>query len=82
MTLQERLDAHKADFRAKVPVEVVQIMQRATRDLEDSGLAGKALGPGDRFPDFELPSHRGTSVRSQDLLAHGPLVATVYRGVW
>jgi len=82
LTLQERLDAHKSDFLTKVAPKVVQIMQQATRDLEDSGLAGKALGVGDHFPAFELPSHRGTSVRSQDLLDQGPLVATVYRGVW
>ena len=82
MGLQERLDEHRAASRTKMPPESVKIMEKATRDLEESGLALDALGTGDRFPSFELPSHRGGSVRLQDLLGQGPLVATVYRGVW
>lgn len=82
MTLQEKLDAHKAEFRGKAPAEALAVMDRATRDLIDSGLAEKAAGVGDRFADFELPGHRGDLVRSAELLAAGPLVVTVYRGVW
>jgi AhpC/TSA family protein len=39
-----------------------------------------ALGPGDRAPDFELPSADGRRVRLRDQLEHGPVVLTFYRG--
>jgi hypothetical protein len=38
MTLQERLNAHKAEFESKVPPEKLAIMHRATEDLRRSGI--------------------------------------------
>ena len=34
------------------------------------------------FPAFALPNAAGETVRSADLLAKGPLVLTIFRGVW
>lgn len=82
MTLQDRLDAFKAEFRAARPVEVRQVMERATAELIASGAAGRALKAGDRAPDFTLDAPDGTPVASADLLARGPLVVSFYRGVW
>lgn len=41
-----------------------------------------ALGPGDRAPDFDLPSADGRRVRLSDQLEQGPVVLTFYRGAW
>jgi Redoxin len=83
MSLQDRLDAFKADFEGKkAPPEAVAVMHKATADLIASGQAKRALSAGDRPPAFTLPDPDGIAVTSADLLSHGPLVVTFYRGVW
>lgn len=82
MSLQDRLDAFKAEFIAARPPEVRATMERATAELIASGAAGRALKAGDRAPAFALEAPDGTPVTSADLLAQGPLVVSFYRGVW
>src|SRR5690349_21551949 len=83
MTLQDRLDAFKADFESnKAPPEAVAAFHKATAELIASGQAERALKAGDRVPAFTLPDADGVAVSSTDLLARGPLVLTFYRGVW
>lgn len=82
MSLQDRLDAFKAEFIAARPPEVRAIMERATAELVASGAAGRALRAGDRAPAFTLEAQDGTPLSSADLLADGPLVVSFYRGVW
>ena len=82
MSLQEKLDAFKADFEGKAPKQAVEIMHRATAELIASGQAAQALKAGDVAPAFTLSEADGGSVASGDLLARGPLVLSFYRGVW
>lgn len=82
MTLQDRLDAFKNEFRSSKPPHIAEIMTRATAELIASGAAGRAVKAGDRAPDFTLAAPDGASVASLDLLARGPLVVSFYRGVW
>lgn len=87
MTLQAKLDAFKADFRAgkppyNVPSSVIATMSRATDELIASGAAKRALKAGDEAPSFTLNDPDGNPVASADLLAKGPLVLSFYRGVW
>jgi peroxiredoxin len=87
VSLQAKLDAFKADFRAgkppyNVPKAVIDTMDRATIELIASGAAQRALKAGDVAPHFELEAQDGTLVASRDLLVKGPLVVSFYRGVW
>lgn len=82
MTLQDRLDAFKAEFIAARPPEVRATMEQATAELIASGAPGRALKAGDRAPAFILEAPDGTPTSSADLLAGGPLVVSFYRGVW
>ncbi len=83
MSLQDRLDAFKADFEgAKAPPHIVATMHKATADLIATGQADRALKVGAKAPSFDLPDAHGTIVSSASLLAKGPLVLTFYRGVW
>jgi thiol-disulfide isomerase/thioredoxin len=87
MSLQDRLDAFKADFEAgkppyKVPHEIIVAMHRTTNELIESGLAKRAKGVGDLAPEFMLEDTDGNWVSSTSMLARGPLVVTFYRGVW
>lgn len=80
--LQDRLDRLKAAFLEQAPEEAKSAMARSTQDLIDSGILTTIPAPGDVLPPFELPDSTGTLVRSADLLEKGPLVVSVYRGVW
>lgn len=87
MSLQDKLDAFKADFKAGkapyfAPPEIHQIMERATAELIASGQASRAVKAGDLAPTFRLKDQDGQEVTSTDLLNQGPLVVTFYRGVW
>ena len=78
--LQPQLDAIRTDFEPKVPPEVLAVMHRANDDLVDQG--SRAVPLGSTLPSFELSSSTGTAVRSDDLLAGGPLVISMFRGAW
>src|SRR5271154_3341835 len=83
MSLQDKLDAFKADFEGKkAPPHVVAIMHKATADLIATGQADRAPKAGATAPKFELPDAHGKMVGSAGLLGKGPLVVTFYRGVW
>lgn len=87
MSLQDRLDAFRAQFEAgaepwKAPRSVIEVMHKGTAELVATGQAERALKAGDRAPVFNLEAPDGTYVSSRDLLAKGPLVVTFYRGVW
>ncbi len=87
MTLQAKLDAFKADFEGgrppyNAPRSAIETMHRATAALVASGAASRALKHGDAAPRFTLNDADGHPVSSADLLARGPLILSVYRGVW
>lgn len=87
MSLQDRLDAFKADFQAgklqlKPPKEAIETMHRATAALIASGQAQRARKAGDVAPEFTLTDADGKPVSLHDLLKQGPLVISFYRGVW
>ncbi|WP_438396119.1 peroxiredoxin-like family protein [Caballeronia sp. DA-9] len=87
MSLQDKLDAFRADFKAgkppfNAPPEIHPVMERATAELIASGQASRAIKAGDRAPQFILKDQDGNDVSSAALLGKGPLVVTFYRGVW
>ena len=82
MTLQDKLDAFRAEFSGKAPPHIVEAMKKATADLVATGQAERALKVGDQAPGFTLPGPDGKPVASRDLLTRGPLIVTFYRGVW
>lgn len=87
MSLQDKLDAFKADFKGGkapyfAPPEIHPIMERATAEMIASGQAGRAIKAGDIAPSFTLKDQDGNEVSSVEMLKKGPLVVTFYRGVW
>ncbi len=81
MSLKEKLDAIREGSK-RIPAEKLAIMHAVTADQKASGAADRALAVGASLPSFVLSNQNGDTVRSADLLARGPLVLTVYRGVW
>ena len=82
MSLQQQLDALTAKLRALVPAERLTTIDRAVEQLQASGLAARALKPGDKAPVFELLDGDGMVWRSADMLRNGSLVVVFYRGRW
>jgi hypothetical protein len=82
MALRDKLDARRSSAKDRFPPEDLAVMRRATEALRNSGILNRALSTSSQAPDWEWPDSQGTTVRSRDLLAKGPLVLTFFRGVW
>ena len=82
MSLQDRLDRIKAEFEAEAPAEVLEVMHRATRDLQAAGIAQRAVAEGGQAPDFRLEDTTGAQVSLSEARARGPVVLTFFRGQW
>lgn len=82
MNFQKQLKRRKETLEANIPQDVLNIMHKATKELEDSGIQQKVLKVGQDMPAFELHDQNNESVNSNDLLSKGPLVITFYRGQW
>ena len=80
--LQDRLDRIRAGFAERAPEAARAIVARSTQELRDSGMLDRLPSTGDPLPHFELEDTDGVTLRSADLVKGGPLVITVYRGVW
>ncbi|MDE2465313.1 MAG: AhpC/TSA family protein [Alphaproteobacteria bacterium] len=81
-TLSENIQSFKAQFLDNAPTEVVATMNAATEALLASGIENRALGAGDKLPDFELPNQHGEKKRIYSYLEQGPVVLNIYRGGW
>ncbi len=80
--LQDQLDQITANTRSLVQPERLAITDDAVQNLLDSGAESRILPVGAQAPAFALTDARGKQVRSEDLLAIGPLVVTFFRGRW
>lgn len=81
-TLQNDLDAFKAEFVTKLPKEKAAIMNRADAELAASTILQAALKAGDVAPDFTLPDATGRRISLYDTLKQSPVILVFYRGGW
>ncbi len=82
MNLTEQLNAIRAGAEKNIPAPTLELMHRATKELNESDILMGVIKPGVSLPAFELPNQNDVSVSSADLLAKGPMIITVYRGLW
>jgi peroxiredoxin len=83
MSLQAELDELKRHFETNLaPPAVVASLHRAIDELIAGGAPDRALKAGEVAPSFTLPDSDGRMVSSRELLVHGPLLVTFYRGAW
>jgi peroxiredoxin len=82
MNLQDELNAVRQAVRQKTAPHIVPTIEATTQRLRESGLAKRALQPGQAITDFELPDAAGKLVNSADLRRSGPLLILFYRGAW
>lgn len=86
-SLQERLDEFNKSFESgappyNAPHEAIEAMHRATLELKATGIEQRVLKVGDRAPSFALFNQDHVHLDSADLLHHGPLVVSFFRGHW
>jgi peroxiredoxin len=81
-SLQDQLDEITANTRKLVQPERLAVGERASAELFESGIEDRILPVGALAPQFELNDATGRLVRSQDMLALGPLVLKFFRGRW
>jgi hypothetical protein len=82
MSLTEDLANRREQARNRIPADKLVVMDRATEDLVQAGIASMSLKEGDSAPAFELPDAEGTLVSLGALLRKGPVVLSFYRGGW
>ena len=82
MSLADKLNGIREGAAKRIPAETREVMGRATKALRESGIMDRVVAIGATLPPFALRNQDGREVRSQDLLARGPLVLTVFRGSW
>lgn len=78
MSLKQQLEG----IRANTPKEAQAVFDSFIQNIEKSGIMNNIINHGDEIPDFSLPDHLGNIVSSSELLVHGPLVISFYRGAW
>jgi peroxiredoxin len=81
-TLQDQLDEITANTRELVQAERLAVSERAVEDLFETGIEERILPVGAVAPEFALNDITGLVVRSEDLLALGPLIIKFFRGRW
>jgi peroxiredoxin len=81
-SLQDQLDEMTANTRELVPAERLAVSERAVEELFATGIEDRILPVGAIAPEFALNDAMGHLVRSEDLLAIGPLVIKFFRGRW
>jgi peroxiredoxin len=81
-TLQDQLDEMTANTRLLVQEERLAIGERALTELFASGIEDRILPVGAMAPEFALKDATGRMVRSEDMVALGPLVIKFFRGRW
>lgn len=80
--LQDQLDEITANTRHLVQQERLAVGERAIEELFATGIEDRILPVGSLAPEFALNDASGRSVRSEDMLALGPLVIKFFRGRW
>lgn len=81
-SLAERLDAITRQVNELIGAARMEPSHRAVAELAASGSAARALQPGAKAPNFELPDAHGRNFILADRLAQGPVVLVFFRGRW
>jgi peroxiredoxin len=82
ISLQDQLDEITANTRQLVQADRLAVGERAIAELFESGIEDRILPVGAVAPEFALNDATGRLVRSEDMLALGPLVIKYFRGRW
>ncbi|MGB1226691.1 MAG: peroxiredoxin-like family protein [Poseidonibacter sp.] len=81
--LIDEIKNYQEAFKKKAPLEIQEIMLKATKKLADESISKNALKVGDTAPDIKLPNAVGKEVSLYYTLEENDFaVVSFYRGVW
>ena len=80
--LKDKLNEMKAVAADKIPPETMAIMLRSRVALGESGILARTIKVGEPFPDFTLADAHGAQVSLTELRGAGPVLISLFRGVW
>jgi peroxiredoxin len=81
-SLQDQLDEITSTTRELVQAERLAVSEHAVEELFSTGIEDHILPVDAIAPEFALNDASGRLVRSEDLLAIGPLIIKFFRGRW
>lgn len=82
MSLSDLLEKMREASWGAWPTKRRALVERANRDVQESGILDQIVKVGETAPDFELQDAEGNEITLAGKLAKGPLVLTFYRGHW
>lgn len=80
--LKEKLEQLKEAAAKRILPENMKKMLNSRIAVESSGILDRTIRQGEKIPDFSLQDEQGKSVSLKESRAHGPVLITLYRGVW
>lgn len=81
-SLSKKLEELACDLRKVMPESNLALLDRLAEHFRAIGLGKSALKVGEALPPFLLPNAAARLVNSDQLLSHGPLVLSFFRGDW
>ncbi|MAC84939.1 MAG: alkyl hydroperoxide reductase [Arcobacter sp.] len=81
--LIDSIKEYQVAFKKKAPLEIQDIMLKATKKLEDGNISKNALKIGSKASEIKLPNAIGKEVSLFDTLENNDFaVVSFYRGTW
>jgi len=82
MSLKAQIDAYNVQKDAKLPADVLALMNTTSEELIAQHIRDNALQIGQKVESFSLANHNGENIELADLLKKGPVIISFYRGGW
>ncbi|MBB1379394.1 peroxiredoxin-like family protein [Pseudoalteromonas sp. SR43-2] len=82
MSLKAQIDAYNVQKDAKLPADVLALMNTTNEELIAQHIRDNALQIGQKVENFSLANHNGENIELADLLKKGPVIISFYRGGW
>ncbi|MEM5514521.1 peroxiredoxin-like family protein [Pseudoalteromonas sp. AS84] len=82
MSLKAQIDAYNVQKDAKLPADVLALMNTTNEELIAQHIKDNALQIGQKVENFSLANHNGEKIELADLLKKGPVIISFYRGGW
>ena len=82
MSLKAQIDAYNVQKDAKLPADVLALMNTTNEELIAQHIKDNALQIGQKVENFSIANHNGENIELADLLKKGPVIISFYRGGW
>ena len=82
MSLKAQIDAYNVQKDAKLPADVLALMNTTNEELIAQHIKDNALQISQKVENFSLTNHNGENIELADLLKKGPVIISFYRGGW